>query len=281
MTRLIVAMTAGAVALCALSGCVNIMGSSVPLPIALIGIALYDGHDIEKERADRRKGLARKYADHYEKRQRHAERVVNALQRYGREGTPRPPEHASALVASGVLKPKDFVAVGSQTVPARIAVAHTDLATLATLPAEQRWAAVRAAADALPEGVVAHRLGDLVFVYHGIRPALASCGPDCPEPASTKLWWVVVSPDPQFNGFPHRLDFIWLGAKDVETIYYQDVTGLVHAGTQPSLYKQNRLRRSIGLAELPDPAKVLHGHPAAAPSERRQGEFVRQDDVGW
>lgn len=269
------ALVAGVLTASMLAGCVDVMGlGTIPAPLVVLAGIFPDRRTPEERSMEERRDKARKYADHYELRQRHAERVTAALMRYGREATGRAPEHAAALVAAGVLKPEDFVAVGSKTRPEEITVGHTTLAALPGLPASERWAAVREAADALPDDVVAHRLGDLVFVYHGVRPALAACSEACDLPVS-KIWRVVVLPDPDFNGLPDRLDFIWLGAGDVEAIYYHDLHMKDH------LEMQNFYRGKLGLAPLPDPATVRSGEPATAPPGSSQTRYTRQDETGW
>jgi hypothetical protein len=186
--------------------------------------------------------------------------VISAVGKPRHDMSRRMPEHAAALVAEGHLKPKDFVLAGSRTNPARIRVGCTDLATLPTLPPEEQRAAVVAAAEALPDDVVAHRLGDFVFTYHGIRSASSQLTE--PGKSHYSLWKAVASPDPDFN-------------KKLPRPFHQlsEILGTRY----PGLDEQNDLRVSVGLAPIPDPETVCHGEPVAAPANARHAAHVSLD----
>jgi hypothetical protein len=134
------------------------------------------------------------------------------------------------------------------TVPSDVTLGATDLEQIWALDREERTAA-RAAAASLPAGVVAHRLGDFVFTYHGIDPRSA-------DPA---LWIVVMSPDPDVNAGRFILGRLFAGTGD----------GAVHQIDEGAftveLAAQNDLRRTRGLAPLPPPWDVTHAQPARGP----------------
>jgi hypothetical protein len=262
----LIALALGAVMLGVLSGCIN-----TPFGRATI----FDG--LFRERYDPTED--RKRQELQEIRNRHEVHLVYVgrrwgdtltatvgpvLERYIASPTRRPPAHAATLVADGFLKPQDFLLPGSRTDPSRIPVGHTDLATFATLAPHEQRAAVRAAADALPDDVVAHRLGDFVFVYHGLTSTTDKLTAMRDGYYWYKYWRVIASPDPDFNetdppGYHH-----YMAKLD---------------GWGPSLREQNGRRSMIRLAPLPDPKTVRHGEPVTAPPDSRQAEFVALDNV--
>ena len=107
----------------------------------------------------------------------------------------------------------------------------------------------KAAADAMPQNVVAHRLGDFVFTYHGVD---SSTG----DPS---LWIVISSADPVANPNPPLGENIAVGCLDGSV-----KTFLPHLFAS-ALADQNALRRSVGLPPLPDPRTVTHDAPAVPP----------------
>jgi hypothetical protein len=102
-----------------------------------------------------------------------------------------------------------------------------------------------AMAASLPDGVVAHRVGDVVFTYHGVDPD---------APASQGLWIAVEAPE----SAPETASI---------AVYYADGrSGLVvGAGWQAAVAEQNALRKVRGLAPLPDPRTVTLTGPATGP----------------
>jgi hypothetical protein len=101
--------------------------------------------------------------------------------------------------------------------------------------------------DRLPAGVIAHRVGDFVFTHHGIDV----------RSADRRLWLLLATPDPDVNPNGGR-GLIQVGQAD----------GTVHSLAPPhfnaALNAQNALRRSAGLAPLPDPRTITHANPATA-----------------
>jgi hypothetical protein len=107
---------------------------------------------------------------------------------------------------------------------------------------------VSGAIEALPSGVVAHRLGDFVFTYHGANLSAYN----------EYLWTTVMLPDPDVNGPADRRDLVVIGTAEYDTIEttVRDLRAL--------LVQQNRLRASLGLPPLPDLTTVTHERPAVA-----------------
>ena len=160
------------------------------------------------------------------------------------------PTHALGLVAEDYLTISDeFVAFATLTTPQQIALPGGEGSTLADIDAmnaTERMQAALDAADSLPDGVIAHRLGDFVFTYHGI-------GTDATD---SMLWLVIYWPDPDFNPVPGVSETIMVGQLDGTPLP-------IPMGAFPTaLQRQNASRKAIGLPPLPDPATVTHAKPA-------------------
>ncbi len=150
------------------------------------------------------------------------------------------------LIESGDFTPWEFVGSFTDTLASDIPLADTSLDQTEQLnPAEMRTT-VQKATDALPANVIAHRLGDYVFTYHGIDSSNADGG----------LWIVVFSADPDSDVSGWGSEYL-CGALD------GSVTPVYSMGMPTALTAQNTLRANHGLPPLPDPATVTHGQPAA------------------
>jgi hypothetical protein len=123
-----------------------------------------------------------------------------------------------------------------------------DLFDLSLMAPDERPAVIERAAAALPRGVVAHRVGDFVFTYHG--GVLDGRAPG--------LWVVLMSPDPDANQF---------ASIDMPVVAGRVDGGMMQippASFASRLAVQNGLRARHGLPPLPDPSTVTHGEPAVA-----------------
>jgi hypothetical protein len=155
------------------------------------------------------------------------------------------PAHAAQLLVDHKIVASDYTAVMSGTVTADCLVDTTTLAVWDGIsPAAQQGMVDRAAA-AMPAGVVAHRVGDFVFTYHGIDPT-------APDP---DLWLVVEAWDPVVGGEQFLIHSLTAGG---------EVQSFPTGALGVNLRRQNALRASLGLAPLPDPSSVLAGQPVAA-----------------
>ena len=98
------------------------------------------------------------------------------------------PDHAARLIISDdvAITSTDFVIQPTTTNITTIVVGNRRMFDLEYIDADNQALAVQAAADALPVNIVAHRLADLVFTYHGID--LTNADPN--------LWIVITSHDP-------------------------------------------------------------------------------------
>jgi hypothetical protein len=158
------------------------------------------------------------------------------------------PRHAVELIDAG-WHPDTFLVDPNRAVHNRLpGTKHTLLdLTPAALPDAERDETLRDVRDSLPADVVAHRVGDFVFTYHGIDPTYGDRGlwvlvlPPTP-PQSARSWWLVAELDGSFR--------------------------LIDGRSWPrELRRQNALRASAGLPSLSDPAVVTVDHPALAPPQ--------------
>ncbi len=141
----------------------------------------------------------------------------------------------------------DFVALTTSTDLSDVPVdGALDLIEFAVLPPTEKQEVVEEAAEALPDGVVAHRLGDFVFTYHGIDLDNAGAG----------LWVVVMAADPDVAGPALARGPVVVGMAD------GTVRAIARSRLTEALARQNELRAANGLPALPDPTRLTHDAPA-------------------
>ncbi|MCL4740723.1 MAG: hypothetical protein KJZ54_00815 [Phycisphaerales bacterium] len=169
--------------------------------------------------------------------------IASAISAFG-AAQGRPPAHALELVAESHLSAAMLVSGMTATTTSAIAFETTDLQTFSLMPQAQARAVAARAAQSLPEGVVAHRIGDFVFTHHGFDPT---------DPNNAALWVVIHSPDPASNTVltPNAVGLangsaLWVPPRQIGTL----------------LQQQNVLRASLGLPPLPDPRTVRADSPA-------------------
>ena len=161
------------------------------------------------------------------------------------------PGHAARLLLSGLIAPDDVVVpFETGTSLGDVSVGGTTLASWeSTAPTEQMNAAVTAESGQ-PAGVIAHRLGDFVFTYHGID--LGS--------ADQRLWLVVFSPAPgSVSPRPDLPVRLVVGLADGST------AESAPASFAEALKAQNDVRAELGLPPLPDLSTITAETPATAP----------------
>jgi hypothetical protein len=171
--------------------------------------------------------------------------VLSAIETYAEEHEGQGPPHAIVLVEQGLLSGFELVSPMSNTSLQGIPVGDGTLLDFDDLDPEEARVVVQAEIDALGPEAVAHRLGDLVFTYHGIDlSAEANADPG--------LWLVIFSSDPDSAArgvlqFPFEV-----GMADGTILSFP-------AADLPSrLSEQNDLRNQLGLPALPDPSTVRH-----------------------
>lgn len=194
----------------------------------------------------------------------------SAIQQYWIDNSATP-GHAIELLDINGVQPMTFVySPGRETA---VPVGGITLDRFNQLTPPQADAHAQKAIAALPPGVIAHRLGDFVFTYHGIKltfdPTRRQYGP----PA---LWLVVSSPDPSspVASAPARRRSKASSANAIVFVGLCDgtTTQFPVSRLPAELSKQNALRSTYGLPPLPDPGTVTHGKPAlAAPTSQTDG----------
>lgn len=173
--------------------------------------------------------------------------LVQALRQYAKLHGGHGPAHAAELLRTSAVTPLAFTTMETATDIDRVPVGETTLGDLLVASPAEVARAARTAAGELPEAVIAHRLGDFVFTYHGIDPRSANPG----------LWLVIWSPDPAQNpaAATSRAGVV-VGCAGGRALQ-------LPGGLKEAVAKQNRLRARYGLPPLPDPATVTHERPAA------------------
>jgi hypothetical protein len=174
--------------------------------------------------------------------------VLAVLVTYAAANGNRGPAHALELVLEPGLREQDFIDPFTATIPIDVPVGKTTLADLAFDGPDGRPEAIEQASAALPDGVVAHRVGDFVFTYHGA--VLDGRAPG--------LWLVVLSPDPGTLQVSGSGGSVAVGRADGTVL-------LIPSGQFVArLKQQNDLRAAQGLPPLPYPPTVTHRSPAVA-----------------
>jgi hypothetical protein len=137
------------------------------------------------------------------------------------------------------------------------------------IPINLQKNAIQAEIDAQPANVIAHRLGDWVFTYHGITDPYAA--------KAAGLWLVVSAP----RGGLSQSDFAlfvngqqvapqsapaWSSGTDPVVAGLADGSTMTFsANSLPfELADQNDLRADHGLPPLPDPNTITREQPAVA-----------------
>lgn len=169
------------------------------------------------------------------------------------------PAHALELVASGRLTAANFAMwqTGHDEANVNLATAGMTLDQYQYLPTNRMNMAAQAASAAQPVNIIAHRVGDVVFTYHGIAD-LRSADPN--------LWVAVVSSDPDQAGVAPT-PAVGRGSSGIQPLLpiAVDVSGSTYIVVPGALQTQNAIRANSGLPPLPDPATIRNNAPAISP----------------
>jgi hypothetical protein len=178
-----------------------------------------------------------------------ASSIGSALSTWATQHNGQFPPHALQLVADGHLSAPEFAMWQIGHDEAKVPVAGTTLDSFQRLGPNRQQLAAQSAAASLPPNVVAHRLGDVVFTYHGLNA----------NTADSQLWIAIVHPDP---------DQLSNGTITACAIRADGIPLALPRPTFTSqLAQQNALRQQYGLPPLPDPATVTHVQPATKLNE--------------
>jgi hypothetical protein len=170
--------------------------------------------------------------------------MLAAIIGYADSNKDRWPIHAIEMVPGDMVTAYDFVAGDWMTSEAAVPLADTTLEIAGGMTPGARRQLIDAVVALQPPDVVAHRVGDFVYTYHGLARD---------DPSG--LWLVIMSPDPVANTAGSIERKLLVGRLDgsVETIEEGEFAD--------RLAEQNDLRAGRDLPPIPDPATVTHAVP--------------------
>lgn len=177
--------------------------------------------------------------------------LANALQTYASSHNGNWPAHGVELVAGGNLPASNFaiMQIGHDEQNIALPGVNMTLSAFQYLPPNRMNLTAQSVAASLPGNVIAHRLGDVVFTYHGMKQPTADPG----------LWLAIITPDPdQPIGGPGTMNF----SVAPMALLGDGTISPIMPSISAQLPAQNALRARYGLAPLPDPATVRNGAPA-------------------
>jgi len=138
-----------------------------------------------------------------------------------------------------------------------VMIGDVSLSDMRMMDADELTAHIDAVRAAMPDDVVAHRIGDMVFTYHGITL----------DTTDSSLWIVVlVQPADAVIGYSGS------PFSNQVTVVMADGSTISHPMDQffTALENQNALRTSMGLPELPDPRGITLKEPIVRANGERQ-----------
>ncbi|MBN1342493.1 MAG: hypothetical protein JXQ73_07425 [Phycisphaerae bacterium] len=173
--------------------------------------------------------------------------LASRIKTYAELHEGRGPSHALDLVVDDG-DPNLFLSPDTGTIAESVYVGGIELAKFGDLSRDARADVARKAAETLPKDVVAHRVGDVVFTYHGINFR-----------SMPSLFWVfVISPDPDTHQIEPPTEVCVAIASGI-------CIEFPRSEFAERLAKQNAFRRFQNLPPIPDPNTVTNAKPAVAP----------------
>ena len=181
--------------------------------------------------------------------------VSYALLNYARNHGGHGPTHAVELITdrAQALTPYEVLNQFSQPAAHSIPLGTTTIDAFWMMSDADQQRVAQALIAGMPADVVAHRVGDCVFVYHGI---------DLTNPPDPRLWTVVMFPAQLTPGGGPGMA---AAQQTVLSVAFADgSTGMLFRPLNIELQQQNALRAAHGLPPLPDLSQVQHNQPATA-----------------
>ncbi len=178
-----------------------------------------------------------------------AEQIAYVLRDYGFGERGGRPTHAAQFVAIQELGVSELIAPDSASTGSSVRIGDMSFNEFSALSGDDRDRVAAAVESSLPARVAAHRIGDVVFTYHGMD-SLPS-----PDPG---LWVFIIWLDPEANDADSAT--FTVGTADGSTRSYPS------SALSLQLQAQNSLRGVVGLTPLPHPSTVTHGAPATSES---------------
>lgn len=151
------------------------------------------------------------------------------------------PGHGLHLLANGSVLPHQFMGVTSDTMNL---TPEWPISAVAVLGKDQLAQLADQLAATLPPNVVAHRVGDMVFTYHGIDPQ---------APDQGDLWLAVEVPSAGQDG-----SLMVLTADGI-------ISPVLAVSLPAAIMNQNQLRILHNLPPIPDPRTITQDQPATSP----------------
>jgi type IV secretory pathway TrbD component/predicted RNA-binding Zn-ribbon protein involved in translation (DUF1610 family) len=174
----------------------------------------------------------------------------NIVLQYAQNHNGQGPDHALRLLVDGACEGFDYCSVWTDTYEANVPVGDITLPEFAKLTREEQTRRLDDLVAGWPDNVVAHRVGDYVYTYHGMELTEG-----VPDPA---LVVVLETLDPDANrGNPTSFDVTVVQADGSTQV-------ILAANFTTWLTEQNAVRQKSGLPALPDVRQVRHGSPAVA-----------------
>lgn len=174
--------------------------------------------------------------------------IMVGFQRYV-DRTGSAPINALELLRDGDLSANDFIASNSLTMPNESNPFGIRLDLIINASETELGAILEQAAGAMTDNIVAHRVGDYVFTYHGVNLV---------HPQDPRLWLVVRSLDPLIQQLSFE-NSIAVATAD------GSIVNIDIASFSVWRIEQNSLRALHGLPPIPHPSKVRADTPAVAP----------------
>lgn len=180
-----------------------------------------------------------------------------------------PPRHAIELLEDGSVTIGDLYIFGTPMGLMDETVGTVVIEELPVMTDEERAEAVATAVSKLPADMIAHRLGDMVFVYHGM---------DLNDPSLDPGLWVVICAQTMFTNSPpppaarpsatppsatRPVPPVQSGNDCVVTVGLADGTtvSMLRSELIRDLPAQNALREAAGLEPIPDPFTITQAKP--------------------
>jgi predicted RNA-binding Zn-ribbon protein involved in translation (DUF1610 family) len=166
------------------------------------------------------------------------------------------PDHVAELLLSyGVAVSRSgdipFCHPGTRTTPSEVPLGTATLEEFIDMDSRSRFSILAELLANLPQDIVAHRLGDYVFTYHGGQV-------NSHDPS---FWHFIMLPDPDQNEIASWSDVeVLAGDGSIQRMTYRQLLEMIPA--------QNSYRQGIGLQPLPNPATVTHSAPAVFTPDR-------------
>jgi len=162
--------------------------------------------------------------------------VASAVVDYAATHDGQGPPTALLLTADGSLEPYELISPLTATDTTHIIVTgHRSLFDVSLEPEEARQSLLREAVAAMPPDVVAHRVGDYVFTYHGM---------DLRSPVPG-LWIVIFTPDPVVN--PQAATFLPVYAVEADGT----VTTIAAGDLAAALIRRNIMKQVVMILQHP------------------------------